>query len=618
MRVRGRGWAGYLIPSPEVKPSRPPVTSLPLPPIPWQITGNHWLSVPCIHPADGSIHAVGALHRGARSAIEVAGGPDFERGTAPALLAPSFEIDGVRHELSGAQIAWERAMGWVPTYTCTVGSLVVRATIFAPYGRDADMAGFVYALALENRSDAELRVAVSLEGTFGARQLRVRSPRLFDDADRVVQTRPDVIVLEGAAPPGLVALAIAPEAGGSARVLDAAQGRFAVRAECAVPPKGREHAAFYVAAGPERDGAQATVDALRRRGWRELLAATRDALRALEQTTGYEVMDRLINRNLLFAYFGAVGRALDDAHYYVVRTRMPWHGRGVTVRDWEALMWVVPAVLLADPPLARELLVRTCELHGYAPGTGVHYLDGTLFEPGFSLDGAAAFAVAVDRYIRESGDDQLVEEPVVADTLYVTWDDISARRDKRMPLYSTELTPTGAPATHPYTLHGNAVVAQALDVLRRTLDEETAREVEDPEAVRAALKRHFVVEQEGKGRFVGASDLAGGTATDEASLASALWLPLYDAVPRQDSTYRRTVRALGAGSTSLLDHVGRLLGPESSTVLQWLRRAPLDGGLAAESVDAEGKGTANGGDAALSGLLAWTAWYAVHALGERP
>ena len=51
-------------------------------------------------------------------------------------------------------------------------------------------------------------------------------------------------------------------------------------------------------------------------------------------------------------------------------------------------MWTLPAVQLADGALARELLLRMCELHGYAPGRGVHYLDGTLFEPGFSLEGA--------------------------------------------------------------------------------------------------------------------------------------------------------------------------------------------------------------------------------------
>lgn len=590
----------------------------PLPPVPWQITGNHWLSLPCIHPADGTIHAIGTLHRGARAAVEFAGGPDFIDGTSPALLRPVFTIDGVRHELSGVQMAWERAMGWVPTYTCAVGPLVVRATIFAPYGRDADVAGAVYALAVENRSANAVDVEVALEGTFAHRQIRVRTPRHVPDANRVLATRDDMLVLEETTLPGLVALALTADESPTAEVLDAATGRFILRRPMRVAAGLREHCAFYIAAGPERDGAQATADMLCRRGWRDLLAATRDALRALEQTTGFEAMDRLINRNLLFAYFGSVARALDDAHYYIVRSRIPWHGRGVTVRDWEALMWVLPAVQLADAGLARVLLLRMCELHGYAPGRGIHYLDGTLFEPGFSLEGAGSYALAVDRFIRETGDDQIVEEPVLADTLFLSWDDIAARRDRRVPLYSTEVTPSGQAAPAPFTLHANAVVAQALDVLRRTLDEETAREIEDPEAVRAALRRHFVVETEGKGRYVAATDLAGNNTPDDDPSASALWLPLYDAVARQDSTYRRTVRGVGVEPSSLVQQCARLIGPDSSQVLQWLRRAPLDGGLAAEFVDPEGRATANGGDAALSGLLAWATWYAVHALGERP
>jgi hypothetical protein len=357
---------------------------------------------------------------------------------------------------------------------------------------------------------------------------------------------------------------------------------------------------------------------MRRRGWRQLLTATRTALRALEQSTGSEAVDRLVNRNLLFAHFYAVGRALDDAHYYLVRTRAPWHGRGVTVRDWEALAWTTPAVQLADPTLARELLLRACELHGYAPGRGVHYLDGTLFESGFSLEGAASYAIATDRYIRDTGDDQVVEEPVLADTLYLSSDDIAARRDQRVPLYSTEVALSGVAPAHPYTLHGNAVVAQALDVLRRTLDEETARELEDPVAVRAALTRQFASEREGKPAFASAIDLKGEKSMEDDPLASALWLPLYDAIDRTDSTYRRSVKGVGAVPQSLAQQCARLLGPDAAIVLQWLRRAPLDNGVAAELVDADGRAVANGGDASLSGLLAYSAWYAVHVLGVEP
>ena len=162
------------------------------------------------------------------------------------------------------------------------------------------------------------------------------------------------------------------------------------------------------------------------------------------------------------------------------------------------------------------------------------------------------------------------------------------------------------------------MAAQALDVLRRTLDEETARNVEDPEAVRAAMKRHFVAERDRTQVFAAATDLAGHHAFEDDPVGSALWLPLYEAVERHDSLYRRTVKRAAAPPRELARECARLLGPDSSAVLQWFRRASLDGGLAAEIVTPEGQAKANGGDASLSGLLAWTAWYAVHALGERP
>jgi len=594
------------------------VTALPPPSIPWQITGNHWLSLPCIHPADGALHAIGVLHRGARAAIEFAGAPDFISGTGPALLRPVLHVNGERRDLASGQMVWERAIGWMPTFTWSGESLVLRGTIFAPYGRDADVAGAVYAIVVENRGAADLDVSLTLDGSLGHRQQRIRTARPFDDAHRISRAPGDVIVLEGAALPGLVALAFGADGESVVEMTPGAAPAFAIRRTLRVPANGREHCAFFVAAGPERDGAEATVAVMRRRGWRDLLSATRDALQSLEQSTGNEVVDRLVNRNLMFAYFYATGRALDDAHFYLVRTRAPWHARGLTVRDWEALTWTLPAVQLADASLARELLLRCCELHGYAPGRGVHYLDGTLFEPGFSLEGASAYALAVDRYIRETGDDQVVDEPALADALYLSADDITERRDQHVPLYTTEVGPAGERVPHPYTVHGNAVVAQALDVFRRTLDEETAREVEDPEAVRAALRRHFTIEREGKSVLAFATDLADGVSFEDDPWASALWLPLYDALERHDSAYRRSVKGLGTVPRELVLQCARLFGPDSSAVQQWLRRAPLDGGFAAEIVDPTGRALGNGGDAALSGLLAWAAWYSVHGLGTTP
>ena len=592
----------------------PSVTDHPLPTVPWQLTGNHWLALPCIHPADGSIHAVGMLHRGARASIEVAGSATFLDGTGDALLRPVIEIDRVEQDMAAGTMAWERAAAWLPTFTCTLGDIVVRGTIFAPYGRDADVAGAVYALAVENRGATSHRVTLRMQGTLGHRQLRVRTARPADDVARVSASGAGLVLLEGSAQPGLVALAIGAEGDAEVRIDGA---RFSLARAHDVAAGATASTAFYLAAGPERDGAEATAAVLRRRGWRALLAGTRDALQQLEQTTGADAIDRLINRNLLFAYFYGVARAIDDAHYYLVRTRAPWHSAGVTVRDWEALMWTLPAVQLADNGLAKELLLRMCELHAYAPGRGVHYFDGTMFEPGFLLEGVAAYPIAVDRYIRDSGDDAIVDEPAIGDALYLAHEDLRDRRDSRVALYSTDVTPSGAVSPQPFTLHGNAAVAQALDVLRRTLDEQTSREVDDPAAVRAAIRRHFVPDREAKSRLLSATDLTGGTTVDDEPSASALWLPLFEAFERSDSLYRRTVKAIPAERSLLVREIARLLGPDAAEVLQWLRRAPLGGGLAAEHVDDAGAAVSNAGDAALSGLLAWTAWYAVHALGVK-
>ena len=112
-----------------------------------------------------------------------------------------------------------------------------------------------------------------------------------------------------------------------------------------------------------------------------------------------------------------------------------------------------------------------------------------------------------------------------------------------------------------------------------------------------------------------AIDLVGEFIIEDEPSASAVWLPLYETLDRSDSLYRRTVKAIPREHAVLVREIGRLLGPEAEEILQWLRRAPLHGGLAAEFVEENGVAVANAGDAALSGLLAWTAWFAVHALG---
>ena len=584
-----------------------------IPGVPWQITGNHWLTIPCIHPADASIHCVSALHAGSRGSVEFAGAPGFVNGDAPPLFKIKLTRDGRDHSLGTTGIAWERESGWIPGFNCRIDELAVRGIICAPHGKNADLAGFVFYVTVANRGNSSADLVVTAAGSAGSRLLRVRTAREFSDTTIATRSS-DAVVVHGTDARNPVAMAIGSD--GDPRV-SCEQSEWRIEHFISIEAGESRSIPFFVAAGQERDGAEAVLGVMRRRGAATLIESTRASLQSMEPSTGNVAADRLIGRHMFFAYFCSIARAMDDAHLYVMRSRVPWNPRGMTIRDWEALMWIMPAIQLADPALARDVLLRVCDLHGYAPGSGVHYVDGSLFEPGFALEGAAAFPIAVDEYIVQSGDDKVVEEPLLAESMYNAFEDIEARRHKTLPLYSTEVNADGSEPELPYTVAANTVTALALDILSRTLDEKTAEKVQDAAAVRAAVLRQFIDEDAGaKASLASSTDLGSRAKFSRRVTPSVYWLPYFDLLDRDDSIYRRTVKPLENIETNdLLMWCARLNGPNGPRALDWIRRAPLDGGFAAEHVDSEGRAIDNGGDAALSGLIAYTVWYAVHALG---
>jgi hypothetical protein len=257
-------------PPPSADASQPDAAHAPLRPIPavaWQVTGNHWLALPCIHPETGAVHAIGVVHRGSRSAVEFAGGPGFVEGVGPALLTPVIRVDGSEVRSEGSTMRWERAHGWVPAFAWSAGSLIVRGTVLAPYGKDVDMPGMVYAIVVENAGSADVSLEVALEGVLGYRQQRVRTGRPYDDASRVIRM-PNGVVLEGTALPGVAALYVTADGAANVETTTGATPTFALRRQVLAPAGASTEVAFFLAAGPERDGAEATGTAMRRHGWR--------------------------------------------------------------------------------------------------------------------------------------------------------------------------------------------------------------------------------------------------------------------------------------------------------------------------------------------------------------
>ena len=143
--------------------------------------------------------------------------------------------------------------------------------------------------------------------------------------------------------------------------------------------------AFYIGAAPERDGALATAAHFARIGADEIMRLARLDLSRLARKTADAGAAGLLNRNLLFACYAGIARAIDDDRLYFVRSRAPTHGACAVFGEREALLWLLPALTAADPFMAREALMRAFEQYSHRPGERARYLDGGVLEPGFCL-----------------------------------------------------------------------------------------------------------------------------------------------------------------------------------------------------------------------------------------
>lgn len=620
----------------------------------WELTGNHYLSFPCVSPRDGGIHRLNVLHRGALGLLEWASSLDVSIPGSEALLAPRIREDG--RDLVPAELRWERLDRWVPRFRAELDDgLGVQATLCAPGGGALLLPGAVYLIELENRSSDDRELEITLEGTWRWSLRTVASSRPLSAVNRVYRELGAggvTAALELGGEPGLAALGVAiggegarlevavddgaPAALGAGEEVAAENGRplrirFARTVHVAAGR--RAQVAFYLAVAPERDGALARAADLREIGASELIRLGRLHLAQMLRTAADPSLGELLNRNLLFNVFFALGRAIDDERLYPLVSRSPLASSSAVFRERDALLWSLPALQLADPALAREALIRAFEQFSHRPGGNVHYLDGGLVSSAFALDQFCAYVVALDRYLREGGDSFIMDEPIIQDVLLELDDLLLDRLHPEVFLASTELLPSGERAVHPYVIYDNALIWAFCDALERlwpggASSGERSNFAGAADEVAAAIWRHGTAEVEGLRVLAGSTDLAGEAAVYDDPEGSLALLPFLGFCSEDDPVWRNTMELLhspsypfwhgtrrfpGMGSrrhpelASLAGLCADLLGPRRDEALRILASLDLDRGLACSWYDPEtGRGADGHHHAALAGFLAWT------------
>ncbi|RDI94598.1 metal-independent alpha-mannosidase [Meiothermus sp. QL-1] len=375
---------------------------------------------------------------------------------------------------------------------------------------------------------------------------------------------------------------------------------------------------LYLALAPEADGARTTALHLRRVGWEALWRRTRQALARL--VAAYSgPLPEVYRRHLLFAYFYAQANTLEGEPVVLTSRSSRYYVSGAYwARD--ALLWFFPALLRADPLRAREVLRVAFRRYAPWPGEHAQYLGGPPLYPGFELDQAAAYPLALARYFEAVGPEpELLRE--LREPLEGVLRRIAEEKHPTLSLYRTFLSPTDDPVREPYLTYDNALLCVALERLAPFYPGELRQEAR---AIRETLYR----QAEREGRFAYSFEPGGPYTFADEPPGSLLLLPHLGFCSRQDPLWQATAlwilgpdnpyhyrgRFPGEGSAhfpfpsgfALANRLLSGLVRPAEEALGVLAQAPLDQGYVPESFDPEtGEVRTGAGFAAMAGWVAY-------------
>lgn len=582
-------------------------------------TGNQMISLPQIRQETAGICDMTFLSMGCKGLIDLRG--DEEKP----LIAPFLKIDG--ESLPLREPAWERLGYWIPSFELQSGGFSLRGVILAP----VEERGFLVRLEVTNRSEDPHRAGFGLEGRWASSWHCVNEEKRIDAAQHCYKSGwNDGIVFDARC--GTPLFAFAPMADRPCEASFSAGAGWVdyrlARTETLAPGQSCSLTVYW-GLGFEEVAAAASAKEMLRQGYGFELERTLAWLgkRAVEFRDGK--LTQLYNTNLFFCIFFSTGVTLDTEELVVVTSRSPRYYVSAAYWDRDSLLWSFPAVLDADPELAREMLLSVYRRQARNFGVHSRYIDGTVLEPGFELDELAAPVLALEMYEKATGDASILEEEAVRSGVRHILRRLGRHRSPSEELYDTFLQPTDDERVYPYVTYDNVLVWGALRAAARLFP--AYRELErTAEKVREAIGRLCVKEKDGKKFYAWSVDLLGNYNIYDEPPGSLQLLPYYGFCGPDDETYRNTVGLIRSADYPysfsscrfaeigcphaphpwILSVANSLLCGRARQGADFLHRVRMDDLIACESVDE------NTGECTTGAAFATCAGFLCHAMKQ--
>ncbi len=342
----------------------------------------------------------------------------------------------------------------------------------------------------------------------------------------------------------------------------------------------------------------------------EWLRRAEDWLRARHVSVpGDAVLETKANRNGHFARFFAMAKTLDTGEVVSMTSRSHRYYVSSAYWDRDSMLWLYPFLVRNDKAHGEALLRYAFGRQLADAGIHSRYISGGVLEFGFELDELLAPLVALAGWNRLYPKDALWEEPAIRAGTLSLIERLKRWRREAFGLYATELMPTDdrIEGGRDLLTYDNALVVHVLENLQPILEKiappTAAWAKSEAAAVRAAVRKHLVRD----GMFVWGMDAQGNTEIYDEAAGSLTLLPYYGFCAKDDTAYRSTVAYLYSSKYPYLRsgpfselgnrHTGTphpwvlsacnsvLSGVRVKEGLDFLRRAPMDNGIACEAVN---------------------------------
>ena len=559
--------------------------------------GNEWVSLPDIEEQTAAIRSLTFLTMHGKGMLSLRGFRDQP------FLQPFLRLaDGAPLTLS--DLRWTREFDWLPSLRAAAGTFSFSMTVLPPIGERG------FAVRMELCAGEAARVQWGMRGAWGGVWHCVNEEKELEGSMHVYRSAWNKgVVLDYRA--GLPVFAFAPMTVPECEASFTQKGReitFSLSHTDTFLPGETKSVIFFFGLGYEEVAAATSAKHMLRRGWDWEYRQSAAWLCARRKQFASEKLTALYNTNLFFCIFFSTGRTLDTEELVCATSRSSRYYVSAAYWDRDTLLWSFPAILSADPALAKEILQYVFSRQRRHLGHHSRYIDGTLLEPGFELDELAAPVLALERYVNVTGDLTFPAQPGVRPVLQELLQKLKEVYSVELALYETFLQPTDDEIVHPFLTYDNVLVWRMLRALAKWLPEESAHLLSASDTLKNAIQARCIRHTaDGRPFYAWSVDAQGRYDVYDEPPGSLQLLPYYGFCSPEDEVWRNTAAMIrspayrysfsGAKIAEIgcphapypwvLSLCNSLLSGHAEQALRELEDLPMDNGIACESVDPE-------------------------------